>query len=201
MVTASSLSSTTRPSWTWFLVIPIFLLDGQIQLQHVSAFSIFQKQNKYDASLMVNRQILSRDTTCTTSSRPAFPFSLIGGGSRRRRGGRYITEESCLVLHSSSKSSQQQQEVEDGDFVEAEDLPAIQALFNKYCDKDGLMTKADLISIPVFADMLVSSKNLSLGFRRELCCYAFVCVFCLLLCHCPVVQNVMVACEECYTML
>ena len=48
-----------------------------------------------------------------------------------------------------------QQAKEDGDFVEAEDLPAIQALFNKYCDEDGLMTKSALAGVPVFAEMLV----------------------------------------------
>ena len=173
MVTASSLSTATRPSWTWFLVFPIFLLDGQILLQPATAFSIFQRHNKYDASLTVIRQIPSRETSCTTSSRrPSFPFSLIGGGrSRRRRsGGKYnIYEDSCLALYSSSKSSQQQSEVEDGDFVEAEDLPAIQALFNKYCDKDGLMTKADLTSIPVFADMLVSFINFVVWMTSPAC--------------------------------
>jgi hypothetical protein len=45
-----------------------------------------------------------------------------------------------------------------GDFVEAEDLQSIQALFTNYCDKDGLMTKASLDKVPAFKDMLVSSK-------------------------------------------
>jgi hypothetical protein len=45
-----------------------------------------------------------------------------------------------------------------GDFVEAEDLPSIQELFTKYCDKDGLMTKASLDKVPAFKDMLVSWK-------------------------------------------
>jgi hypothetical protein len=40
-------------------------------------------------------------------------------------------------------------------FVEAEDLPAIQALFTKYCDKDGLMTKSALEGVPMISDMLV----------------------------------------------
>ena len=42
------------------------------------------------------------------------------------------------------------------EYVEAEDLPAIQSLFNKYCDKDGLMTKKALAKMPPFEEMLVS---------------------------------------------
>jgi hypothetical protein len=42
------------------------------------------------------------------------------------------------------------------DYVEAEDLPAIQALFSKYCDEEGLMTKVELGKVPPFAQMLVS---------------------------------------------
>jgi hypothetical protein len=40
--------------------------------------------------------------------------------------------------------------------VEAEDLPAIQSLFSKYCDKEGLMTKEDLGKMPPVAEMIVS---------------------------------------------
>lgn len=47
-------------------------------------------------------------------------------------------------------------ESKDGKYVEAEDLPAIQALFNKYCDKDGLMTKKALEKMLPFNEMLVS---------------------------------------------
>jgi Ca2+-binding EF-hand superfamily protein len=41
-------------------------------------------------------------------------------------------------------------------YVEAEDLPAIQAVFSKYCDEEGLMTKDELGKVPPFAQMLVS---------------------------------------------
>jgi hypothetical protein len=41
------------------------------------------------------------------------------------------------------------------DYVEAENLPAIQALFNKYCDEQGLMNKETLEKLPVIAFMLV----------------------------------------------
>ena len=39
--------------------------------------------------------------------------------------------------------------------VAADDIDSIQELFNKYCDKDGLMTKAALAAMPPFCDMLV----------------------------------------------
>ena len=44
-------------------------------------------------------------------------------------------------------------------FVEADDMDAIQKLFNKFCDEDGLMTKASLVAMPPFSDMLVSSAQ------------------------------------------
>ena len=40
-------------------------------------------------------------------------------------------------------------------FVKANDGEALQALFEKQCDKDGLMTKKSLVSIPMIADLLV----------------------------------------------
>jgi hypothetical protein len=47
----------------------------------------------------------------------------------------------------------------DKGFVEADDIDAIQELFNKYCDDDGLMTKTALVAMPPFSDMLVSSTQ------------------------------------------
>ena len=55
---------------------------------------------------------------------------------------------------SSSSSSTQQQEDEDM-FVEAQDLDALQQLFSKYCDKEGLMSKQNLEQIPAIAQLLV----------------------------------------------
>ena len=40
--------------------------------------------------------------------------------------------------------------------MEAEDLEALQALFTKYCDKEGLMTKDGVKKIPPIAVLLVS---------------------------------------------
>jgi len=45
---------------------------------------------------------------------------------------------------------------EDDEVVEAEDLEALQALFTKYCDKEGLMTKEEVKKVPPIADLLVS---------------------------------------------
>lgn len=41
-----------------------------------------------------------------------------------------------------------------GSYVEADDIAAIQQVFNKYCDKDGLMTKKALTEMSPFSDML-----------------------------------------------
>jgi hypothetical protein len=37
----------------------------------------------------------------------------------------------------------------------AQDLEALQSLFNTYCDPDGLMTKDDVHKVPLIADLLV----------------------------------------------
>ena len=41
------------------------------------------------------------------------------------------------------------------EYVEAEDGEAVQALFEKYCDDDGLMTKAAVKAVPSITDLLV----------------------------------------------
>lgn len=51
-----------------------------------------------------------------------------------------------LLLFSESKSASSS--------VAADDIDSLQALFNKYCDKDGLMTKAALAAMPPFCNML-----------------------------------------------
>lgn len=40
-------------------------------------------------------------------------------------------------------------------FVKAEDLEGLQALFSKYCDKEGLMTKEVALQIPTISELLV----------------------------------------------
>ncbi len=49
--------------------------------------------------------------------------------------------------------------------MEADDMDAIQELFNKYCDKDGLMTKAALAAMPPFSDMLVRTFDCEFRYR------------------------------------
>ena len=46
-------------------------------------------------------------------------------------------------------------EAEEDEFVEAKDLEALQKLFSKYCDKEGLMTKEAVKKIPSIAELLV----------------------------------------------
>jgi hypothetical protein len=47
----------------------------------------------------------------------------------------------------------------------SEDLESLQALFNKYCDNDGLMSKDAVIRVPFFAELLVS-------YTRPFCLFA-----------------------------
>jgi len=48
---------------------------------------------------------------------------------------------------------------DDDGFVEAQDLEALQGLFSKYCDKEGLMTKDAVQQIPLIAELLVSERK------------------------------------------
>ena len=48
------------------------------------------------------------------------------------------------------------------EFVEAEDLEALQALFTKYCDKEGLMTKEKVTTIPPIEELLVSECEMKI---------------------------------------
>ena len=140
-------STTTASSWTLFL-LTVFLFDGQI-LQPVNAFSIFSGHNNHNYDLSIVARHVSSPAiahSCSKRAHSSLPIPLLGRRHRR-------SDDDAMCLHLSSP--QQQQGVEDGDFVEAEDLPSIQALFNKYCDKDGLMTKSALAGVPVFAEMLV----------------------------------------------
>jgi hypothetical protein len=44
---------------------------------------------------------------------------------------------------------------EKDEFVEAEDLEALQTLFSKYCDSEGLMTKLSVMQIPAISELMV----------------------------------------------
>lgn len=41
------------------------------------------------------------------------------------------------------------------EFVEAENFEALQRLFSKFCDKEGLITKKAVMMIPAIADLMV----------------------------------------------
>ena len=41
------------------------------------------------------------------------------------------------------------------EFVEAEDFEALQILFSKHCDKEGLITKNAVMEIPAIAELIV----------------------------------------------
>jgi hypothetical protein len=73
---------------------------------------------------------------CT--DRPLFSSSSTNPAPFRRHGG-------GLCLGASEKD----------EFVEAEDLEALQTLFSKYCDSEGLMTKLIVMQIPAIAELMV----------------------------------------------
>jgi len=56
----------------------------------------------------------------------------------------------------SGKNDEKSSDQEVGAFVEAEDLEALQSLFSKYCDSDGLMTKEAVSQIPAITELTVS---------------------------------------------
>jgi hypothetical protein len=79
--------------------------------------------------------------------RPLFLSSSANSASFRRHGG-------GLCLGASEKD----------EFVEAEDLEALQTMFSKYCDSEGLMTKLSVMQIPAISELMVRFVHLlSLG--------------------------------------
>lgn len=50
---------------------------------------------------------------------------------------------------------------EQADVVAAKDFDALQMIFSKYCDEEGLMAKEKAISVPVIAELLVSEAACS----------------------------------------
>jgi hypothetical protein len=56
---------------------------------------------------------------------------------------------------SSSRSTGAGGENNSLEFVEAQDLEALQTLFSKYCDGEGLMNKVSVLQIPAIAELTV----------------------------------------------
>jgi hypothetical protein len=77
----------------------------------------------------LDRICINRPLFSSSSTKPA-PFRRHGGG---------------LCLGASEKD----------EFVEAEDLEALQTLFSKYCDSEGLMTKLSVMQIPAISELMV----------------------------------------------
>ncbi len=59
--------------------------------------------------------------------------------------------QTCIYLSSNDAAPDE--------FAEARDGEAVQTLFSKYCDNDGLMTKTTLQQIPAVSELLVSSPT------------------------------------------
>lgn len=69
--------------------------------------------------------------------------------------------QECRIISKDSRSPLLLSESKPGSSsVAADDIDSIQDLFNKFCDKDGLMTKAALAAMPPFCDMLKSGDLL-----------------------------------------
>lgn len=83
----------------------------------------------------------------------------IGGAERWRKPGfcsRWTDESSPLptrILSSFASST------DETSFVEADDLEALQSLFTKYSDKEGLMAKTDALKVPAIASLLVRTQR------------------------------------------
>lgn len=75
------------------------------------------------------------------------------------------------LSHTLLLSSKENEVSQPEEFVEAEDLEALQALFSKYCDKEGLMTKAAVMKVPAIAELMVSRlcTNNALHLAETLC--------------------------------
>jgi hypothetical protein len=52
------------------------------------------------------------------------------------------------------------QAAEGEDFVEAEDLEALQELFTKYCDSEGLMTRTSVMQLPAITELMVRCADM-----------------------------------------
>jgi hypothetical protein len=96
-----------------------------LRQQDSSSIPLFSKISRSS----LNRICIDRPLFTSSSTNPT-PFRRHGGG---------------LCLGASEKD----------EFVEAEDLEALQKLFSKYCDSEGLMTKLSVMQIPAISELMV----------------------------------------------
>jgi hypothetical protein len=127
---------------TMRLIIASLLLVGCLEIRSCyswmvpMASSFLRQQDSISIPLFskiprssLNRIYMDRPLFSSSSTNPA-PFRRHGGG---------------LCLGASEKD----------EFVEAEDLEALQTLFSKYCDSEGLMTKLSVMEIPAISELMV----------------------------------------------
>lgn len=95
----------------------------------------------------------------TTSSRRSVPAHTGRSGSTNAFDAFILApslRDSSTIIQIESSLRMAADGSDDVEFVRADDLEALQALFAKECDVDGLMSKASLEAIPAIAELLVS---------------------------------------------
>jgi hypothetical protein len=117
------------------LIIAALLLVGCLEIRSCygwmapMASSFLRPHDSSSIPLFSKSSRSSLNRICTDQPKSA-PFRRHGGG---------------LCLGASEKD----------EFVEAEDLEALQTLFSKYCDSEGLMTKLSVMQVPAISELIV----------------------------------------------
>lgn len=123
-----------------WLLLAITLLNGKVVQSFTPSGVAFSKPSK-----LQQPSISICAITQSSYMYPTFEPRLSFADTHKKR---------CLAQYLSAKESESSLE-----FVKAGDGDALQALFEKQCDKDGLMTKKSLVSIPLI-DNLLSTGDL-----------------------------------------
>jgi hypothetical protein len=124
------------------LIIAALLLVGCLEIRSCCgwmvpmASSFLRRHDSSSIPLFSKSSRSSLNRICI--DRPLFSSSSTNPAPSRRHGG-------GLCLGASEKD----------EFVEAEDLEALQTLFSKYCDSEGLMTKLSVMQIPAISELMV----------------------------------------------
>jgi len=112
-----------------------------------------------EMTLAATRHLLSVATTSSILCSIGSAFTFVHGPRCSRAISPAFTKSSmepqCVTRNDIPYRSLMLYETGNG-FVEADNIDAIQELFTKFCDKDGLMTKSALLAMPPFSEMLVS---------------------------------------------
>mmetsp|Transcript_13326 Transcript_13326/g.20207 ORF Transcript_13326/g.20207 Transcript_13326/m.20207 type:complete len:607 (-) Transcript_13326:57-1877(-) len=133
-----------------FVLLAVSLINGKlVQSFTPSTCNAFLKDNKVSVANVP-------ETKQSSYSRLEPTLTFVDIPEKRR----LVTQ--CFSAKESETSKADNDDVLE--FVKAEDGEALQALFEKQCDKDGLMTKTKLVSIPLISDLLSTGDLL----REEL---------------------------------